>query len=115
MVRPITCVSCSYLLVLTDAARKHAFVSQAFRALNVNLDCVFEDVQPNAIILMSRSPPFIKCLSAQNLLGYPGNSHRSLTSKLAWAVLNIRYATQIMSSVMKIHGQIDKSPLRPGI
>jgi len=114
MVRLITCVSRSYLLVLTDAARKRAFVSQAFRALNVNLDCVFEDAHPNALILMSRSP-FIKCLSAQNLLGCPGNSHRSLTGKLAWAVLNIRYATQIMNSVIKIHGQIDKSPLRPGI
>lgn len=95
-------------------ARKRAFVSQAFRALNVNLDCVFEDAHPNALILMSRSP-FIKCLSAQNLLGCPGNSHRSLTGKLAWAVLNVRYATQIMNSVIKIHGQIDKSPLRPEI
>lgn len=115
MVRPITCVSRSYLLVLTDAARKRAFVSQAFRALNVNLDCVLEDAHANALILLGRSPPFVKCLSAQNLLGCPGNSHRSLTSKLAWAVLNIRYATQIMSSVMKMHGQIDKVPLRPGI
>ncbi|OCL01533.1 hypothetical protein AOQ84DRAFT_443946 [Glonium stellatum] len=94
-------------------ARKRTFVSQALQALNVNLDCVSEDAHGNAMALLSRSPQFIKCLSAQNLLGYPGNSQRSLSSKLAWAVLNIRYATQIMSLVMRTHGQIDKNPLRP--
>ncbi|KAF2496127.1 hypothetical protein BU16DRAFT_508940 [Lophium mytilinum] len=101
---------------ITDATSR-AFVSQAFRALSVNLDCNQEDAN-NALSLMNRSTQFVKCLSAQAYFGSSNSStgiQRNLPSKLAWAVLNIRYTTQIMTMMMRMHGAIDKNPPRPDI
>ncbi|OCK74259.1 hypothetical protein K432DRAFT_430130 [Lepidopterella palustris CBS 459.81] len=94
---------------------KRAFISHNFRALNLDLDCVPEEANGNALILLQRSPPLVKVLSAQNLLGSPKGTKRDLSGKMAWVVLNIRYVTQIMSNMMRMHGQIDKTPLRPEI
>jgi mediator of RNA polymerase II transcription subunit 16 len=98
---------------------KRVFVSQAFHALSVNLDCVPDENYQNAMSLLTRSTQFIKCLSAQLYFGSTNSATgiaRNLPGKLAWVVLNMRYATQIMTMMMRMHSQpLDKSPPRPDV
>lgn len=95
--------------------RKRDFISLLFHALNVNLDCGIDDSSNNHLMLLGRSPFFVKTLSAAHLLGLDGNVQRSMTSKIAWMVLNIKYITQILTTIARMHGQIDKNALRPEI
>jgi mediator of RNA polymerase II transcription subunit 16 len=96
-------------------ARKEEFINLMFQSLSVNLDCGIDDQSSNHLILLGRSPFFVKTLSAIYLLGLEGHITRSLSSKTAWMILNIKYVTQILTTIARMHGQIDKNPLRPEI
>lgn len=95
--------------------RKRDFVQLMFEGLAVNIDCGVDDQNTNHLILLGRTPFFVKTLSAVHLLGLQGSVNRSLSSKAAWTILNIKYVTQILTTVARMHGQIDKNPLRPEV
>lgn len=89
--------------------RKQDFIALLFDGLDVNIDCGIDDMCNNHLILLGRAPFFVKTLSAMHILGLEGIVSRSLTSKIAWIVLNIKYVTQILTTIARIHNQ--KSPL----
>ncbi|RMZ69191.1 mediator of rna polymerase ii transcription subunit 16 [Pyrenophora seminiperda CCB06] len=93
--------------------RKHEFVNHLFEGLQVNIDCGIDDNSTNQFILMGRSPFFVKNLSAMHLLGFEGGVNRTLSSKMAWMILNIKYITQIITAVFRLHGDPSKTNLRP--
>ncbi|KAF2686468.1 hypothetical protein K458DRAFT_198476 [Lentithecium fluviatile CBS 122367] len=95
--------------------RASQFISLMFDALNVNLDCGVDENSSNHLILLGRSPFFVKTLSAIHVMGLQGSVNRSLTSKMAWIILNIKYVTQILTTIARMHGQIEKNPLRPEV
>lgn len=66
---------------------EHVFLSEIYRHLNVNAD---HSMDPQHDKLL-RQTIIQRCLSVQASLGYKGErSHRTLTGKLAWTVLNLR-------------------------
>ncbi|KAF2108513.1 mediator complex, subunit Med16 [Lophiotrema nucula] len=95
--------------------RKRDFIGLMFSGLNVNIDCGIDDNSQQHLVLLGRSPFFVKTLSAAHLLGLQGSVGRSLSSKIAWEVLNIKYVTQILTTISRMHGQIEKTPLRPEV
>ena len=97
--------------------RKRDLVYLLFQGLQVDVDCGIDDnTNPNkSLVLLGRTPFFIKTLSAAHLLGLQGSVNRSVTSKIAWIILNIKYITQILTTIMRMHGQIEKTPLRPEV
>ncbi|KAF2471912.1 uncharacterized protein BDR25DRAFT_302755 [Lindgomyces ingoldianus] len=95
--------------------RKRDFIYLMFQGLNVNIDCGIDDNSNNHLMLLGRSPTFVKTLSAAHLLGLQGSVNRSVSSKIAWTILNIKYITQILTTIARMHGQIEKSPLRPEV
>ncbi|KAF2182172.1 hypothetical protein K469DRAFT_669982 [Zopfia rhizophila CBS 207.26] len=95
--------------------RKREFVQLMFQGLSVNIDCGVEDNNNNSLMLLGRSPFFVKTLSAAHLLGLQGSVTRTVSSKIAWSILNIKYVTQILTTIARMHGQIDKNPLRPEV
>lgn len=99
---------------LTDK-RKNDFINLLFDGLQVNIDCGIDDMSNQHLVLLGRSPFFVKTLSAMNLLGLQGACHRPLSSKMAWIILNIKYVTQILTTIARMHGQIDKNNLRPEV
>jgi mediator of RNA polymerase II transcription subunit 16 len=92
-------------------ARKTQFFSLMFEGLNINIDCCLDE--QNSLILLGRAPMFIKTLSAMHVMGLKGRLNRSLTSKTAWAVLNIKYVTQILTTIARMHQQLPDKNLRP--
>lgn len=97
--------------------RKRDFILLMFQALNVKIDCgiVDDGTNNNHLILLGRSPFFVKTLSALHLFGLQGTVKRSHTSKMAWMVLNIKYVTQILTTIARMHGNIDKNAVRPEV
>ncbi len=95
--------------------RKQEFTTLLFEGLQVNIDCGVEEMSNNHFILLGRSPFFVKTLSAMNLLGLNGTVNRSLTSKMAWIILNIKYVTQILTTITRMHHSMEKSSLRPEV
>ncbi|KAF2704559.1 hypothetical protein K504DRAFT_461321 [Pleomassaria siparia CBS 279.74] len=97
--------------------RKRDFIYLMFQGLQLDVDCGIDDTTtPNkSLILLGRTPFFVKTLSAAHLLGLQGSVNRSVTSKIAWMILNIKYITQILTTIMRMHGQIEKNPLRPEV
>lgn len=96
--------------------RKQDFISLLFDGLDVNIDCGIDDTSNNHLILLGRSPFFVKILSAMHILGLEGTVSRSLTSKTAWIVLNIKYVTQILTTIARLHsgkGTLETTSLRP--
>ncbi|KAF2266920.1 hypothetical protein CC78DRAFT_566632 [Lojkania enalia] len=93
--------------------RKRDFIYLMFQGLSVNIDCGVDDNSNNHLMLLGRSPFFVKTLSAAHLLGLEGSVKRDLSSKIAWMILNIKYVTQILTTIARMHGQIEKNPLRP--
>ena len=98
-----------------SSARKEDFTTLLFEALQVNLDCGIDDMNSNYLMLLGRSPFFVKTLSAMQLLGLKSPVERDLSSKMAWIILNIKYVTQILTSITRMHGHIDKTLLRPEV
>ncbi|KAF3051430.1 mediator complex subunit [Didymella keratinophila] len=96
-------------------ALTRSFTILLFEALQVNIDCGIDDMNNNYLMLLGRSPFFVKTLSAMNLLGLKSPTDRDLSSKMAWIVLNIKYVTQILTSFTRMHGHIDKTLLRPEV
>lgn len=97
-------------------ALTRSFTILLFEALQVNIDCGTDDMNNNYLMLLGRSPFFVKTLSAMNLLGLKStNTDRDLSAKMAWIVLNIKYVTQILTSFTRMHGHIDKTLLRPEV
>ncbi|EFQ88243.1 hypothetical protein PTT_15971 [Pyrenophora teres f. teres 0-1] len=92
--------------------RKHDFVNHLFEGLQVNIDCGIDDNATNHFILMGRSPFFVKNLSAMHLLGLEGGIKRSLSSKMAWMIINVKYLTQILTAVFRLHGDPGKTNLK---
>ncbi|KAJ4341778.1 Mediator of RNA polymerase II transcription subunit 16 [Didymella glomerata] len=92
-----------------------SFTVLLFEALQVNIDCGIDDMNNNYLMLLGRSPFFVKTLSAMNLLGLKSPTDRDLRSKMAWIVLNIKYVTQILTSITRMHVHIDKTLLRPEV
>ncbi|ORY09092.1 mediator complex, subunit Med16 [Clohesyomyces aquaticus] len=102
--------------------RKRDFIHLMFQGLNVNIDCDVEEGRSNngnqGFMLLGRSPTFVKTLSAAHILGLQGSVTRSVTSKVAWMILNIKYITQILTTIarMHIHGSMgEKRDLRPEV
>lgn len=95
--------------------RKSEFISLLFDGLKVDIDCGISDTSQNHLLLLGRSPTFVKTLSAAHLLGLKGSVDRTLTSKMSWIILNIKYITQILTTIARMHGQIEKNPLRPEV
>ncbi|KAI4660336.1 uncharacterized protein J4E78_005039 [Alternaria triticimaculans] len=93
--------------------RKHDFINLLFEGLQVNIDCGVDDTSSNHFLLLGRSPFFVKTLSAMNILGLQGNIDRSLSSKMAWQLINIRFVTQTLTTIVRLHGDPSKSNLRP--
>lgn len=93
---------------------KQDFTNLLFDGLQVNIDCI-DEMSNHHLILLGRSPFFVKALSAMHLLGLEGTIKRSLTSKMAWIILNIKYVTQILTTIARMHGSLDKSSLRPEV
>jgi mediator of RNA polymerase II transcription subunit 16 len=91
------------------------FIDLLFDGLQVNIDCGIDDMNNQHFVLLGRSPFFVKTLSAMNLLGLRSSTDRSFTSKIAWTVLNIKYVTQILTTITRMHGNIDKNSLRPEV
>ncbi|KAJ4296833.1 Mediator of RNA polymerase II transcription subunit 16 [Kalmusia sp. IMI 367209] len=96
-------------------ARKSDFIQLMFQSLSVKIDCGVDDGGNNHLILLGRSPFFVKTLSAIHLLGLRGSVERSLTSKMSWMILNIKYVTQILTTIARMHGAIDKTAVRPEV
>ena len=95
--------------------RTNDFINLLFDGLVVNIDCGVDDMSSQHLVLLGRSPFFVKTLSAMNLLGLDGANNRTLTSKMAWIVLNIKYVTQILTTITRMHGQLEKTSLRPEV
>ena len=95
--------------------RKQDFIILLFEGLQVNIDCGIDDMSNNHLILLGRSPFFVKTLSAMHLLGHEGTIKRSLTSKMAWIILNVKYVTQILTTITRMHHSMDKTSLRPEV
>ncbi|EUC46444.1 hypothetical protein COCMIDRAFT_4478 [Bipolaris oryzae ATCC 44560] len=93
--------------------RKQDFITLLFEGLQVNIDCGIDDSSTNHFILLGRSPFFVKTLSAMHLLGLQGTINRTLVSKTAWQILNIKYVTQILTTIVRMHGDVSKINLRP--
>jgi len=96
--------------------RKQDFTTLLFDGLDVNIDCGIDDTSNNHLILLGRSPFFVKILSAMHILGLEGTVSRSLTSKTAWIILNIKYVTQILTTIARMHsgkGTLEATSLRP--
>jgi mediator of RNA polymerase II transcription subunit 16 len=91
------------------------FIDLLFDGLQVNIDCGIDDMSSQHLVLLGRSPFFVKTLSAMNLLGLQGTNNRGLTSKTAWIVLNIKYVTQILTTITRMHGTIEETSLRPAV
>jgi mediator of RNA polymerase II transcription subunit 16 len=97
---------------LTEKRTQH-FTNLLFEGLQVNIDCGVDDTSNSHLILLGRSPFFVKTLSAMHLLGLQGSVDRSLCSKIAWQILNIKYVTQILTTIARMHGDVSKQQLRP--
>lgn len=70
------------------------FLSGIFRVLGVNIDHSV-DPQPEQLF---RSTLIQRCLSMQTSLGYSGErKHRSLSAKVAWTILNLRYTSLVLA------------------
>ncbi|XPS74919.1 Mediator of RNA polymerase II transcription subunit 16 [Ascochyta lentis] len=95
--------------------RKRDFTNLLFDGLQVNIDCGIDDMNGNYLMLLGRSPFFVKTLSAMHLLGLKSPVDRSLSSKMAWIILNIKYVTQILTSITRMHGPLEKAVLRPEV
>lgn len=80
-------ISDSQVHVGLSGSFEHVFLSEIYRHLNVNAD---HSMDPQHDKLF-RQTIIQRCLSVQASLGYKGErSHRTLTAKLAWTVLNLR-------------------------
>lgn len=99
---------------LTDK-RKRDFTNLLFEGLQVNIDCGIDDMNTNHLMLLGRSPFFVKTLSAMHILGLKSPVDRSLSSKMAWITLNIKYITQILTTITRMHGPLEKTFLRPEV
>ncbi|KAF2995834.1 mediator complex subunit [Curvularia kusanoi] len=95
--------------------RAREFTTLLFEALQVNIDCGVDDMNNNYLMLLGRSPFFVKTLSSMHLLGLVSPVERDMSSKMAWIVLNIKYVTQILTSITRMHGHMDKTLLRPEV
>lgn len=95
--------------------RKRDFTTLLFDGLQVNIDCGVDDTNNNYLMLLGRSPFFVKTLSAMHLLGLKSPVNRSLSSKMAWMILNIKHVTQILHSIIRMHGPLEKAMLRPDV
>ncbi|KAF1941855.1 hypothetical protein EJ02DRAFT_403819 [Clathrospora elynae] len=98
-----------------SSKRTADFITLLFEGLQVNIDCGIDDTSNNHLLLLGRSPFFIKTLSIIHLLGLSGPINRSLCSKMAWIVLNIKYVTQILTTIARMHGSRELTPLRPEV
>ncbi|KAF2276186.1 uncharacterized protein EI97DRAFT_433591 [Westerdykella ornata] len=93
--------------------RKDTFIQLISQAVHLNLDCSSEEPGNNqALVLLGRSPHFVKVLSAAHILGFRDTIDRTFNSKIAWIVLNIKYVTQILTTITRLASQ-DKNMLRP--
>ncbi|KAK3045017.1 hypothetical protein LTS18_014774, partial [Coniosporium uncinatum] len=72
------------------------FLDQMLKGSNLNVDLTSEESQKNAIGLI-REPKLHKLLSAQHVFGLGPRMRRTLSSKLAYMVLNVRNSTFIVS------------------
>ncbi|KAF1833577.1 hypothetical protein BDW02DRAFT_527345 [Decorospora gaudefroyi] len=95
------------------AKRRHDFTTLLFEGHQVNIDCGIDESCQNHFVLLGRAPIFVKTLSAMHILGQTGPVHRSLSSKMAWQILNVKYVTQILTTVMRAHGDINKQQIIP--
>jgi mediator of RNA polymerase II transcription subunit 16 len=89
--------------------RKSDFIRIMLQGLNINVDCSTDET--NYLMLMGRSPFFIKTLSAHHLLGLQPGVQRSVPSMIAWMSLNIKFVTSILTSMTRLHQPLDKSIL----
>lgn len=83
---------------LAQGSVEKVFLSEIYRVLGINVDSSgdlqFEQMFKNQMIQ--------RCLSMQMSLGYRGEKkHRSLPAKVAWTILNLRFASLIFAFAFK--------------
>lgn len=83
---------------LTEGSVERTFLVEIYRVLGVNIDHSI-DPQPEQLF---RNQLIQRCLAMQMSLSYQGErKHRSLPAKVAWAFLNLRYASLIFAWAFK--------------
>lgn len=83
---------------LTKTSVEETFLIEIYRVLGVHVD---HSVDPQLDQLF-KNQMIQRCLSMQLSLGYQGESkHRSLPAKVAWTILNIRFAALIFAWAFK--------------
>lgn len=104
--------------VSTESAQgsiERVFLSEIYRVLGVNVDHS-GDLQPEQLF---RNQMIQRCLSMQMSLGYQGEKkHRSLSAKIAWTILNLRFASLIFTFALKRPPNVSATegdPKKPGI
>ena len=82
----------------TESSVERTFLVEIYRVLEVNVDHSI-NAQPEQLF---RNQMVQRCLATQMSLGYEGEKkHRSLPAKVAWAFLNLRYASLIFAWAFK--------------
>ena len=86
---------------LYGSSLKDRFVHEIYRVLGVNIDHSV-DSQSDQLF---RNPNIQRCLSTQISLGYFGERKpRSLSAKVAWTILNLRFAALLMAYAFRKPG-----------
>ncbi|KAF2198211.1 hypothetical protein GQ43DRAFT_443542 [Delitschia confertaspora ATCC 74209] len=98
---------------ISDTRKEH-FITHLLQALHISLDYALEDKHNKyAMMLIGRSTPLTKTLSAAHLIGLQGTMTRSISSNVCWILINLKYATQAFTGVARMHNDLTKNPLRP--
>ncbi|KAK7511563.1 mediator complex, subunit Med16 [Phyllosticta citriasiana] len=80
-----------------DPRLKYLFLSETYHCLNAPAEWSKEDTGEGAVKEVMRQNVIRACLSTQSLLGLRSDGTRSLSGKLAWTILSLRFTSTIMS------------------
>lgn len=84
-------------------SRIQQFVSLLYHSMSLDIDCVNYSAQESICAGLGKSATLVRCLSAQNTLGFVSSNCRTLAGNLAWATLNVRHASMIVLLVFSYH------------
>ncbi|KAK8250509.1 mediator complex, subunit Med16 [Phyllosticta capitalensis] len=81
----------------TDPRLKYLFLSGTYHCLNSPVEFIRDDTSENAWKELFRHNILRSCLSTQSLIGLRSDGSRSLSGKLAWTILSLRFTSIVMS------------------
>lgn len=95
-----------------EGSLEENFLNEIYRVLQVNLD---HAVDPQADYLF-KNQMVQRCLGMQVCLGYSGETqHRSVATKVAWTILNLRFTFILLAYALKRPNQgADSEAKKPG-